>query len=146
MAQLVGFWATNRPASMRGVIWYRLPVADDILNLRWPTLGAMMAGRVPRENVRAAARRVEPGLMEISLVNDGEIDLSSRLAVEVTWTNARLVAGDGIGGFKLGDTVPGTARFQVDDNSFRLPAGEKRIIGWLRLSEDREVNVEIKIF
>jgi hypothetical protein len=146
MAQLVGFWATNRPASMRGVIWYRLPVADDILNLRWPTLGAMMAGRVPRENVRAAARRVEPGLMEISLVNDGEIDLSSRLAVEVTWTNARLVAGDGIGGFKLGDTVPGTARFQVDDNSFRLPAGEKRIIGWLRLSEDREVKVEIKIF
>ena len=146
MAQLVRFWTTNRPASMRGIIWYRLPVADDFLNLRWPTLAAMMAGRVPREHVRAAARRVEPGLVEISLVNDGELDLSSRLAVQVTWTNARMVAGDGIAGFNLADTGPGTARFQVDDNSFRLPAGEKRVIGWLRLSDDREVTGEIKMF
>jgi Protein of unknown function (DUF3142) len=146
MAQLVQFWTTNHPASMRGIIWYRLPVADDFLNLRWPTLAAMMAGRAPREHVHAAARRVEPGLMEISLVNDGQLDLSSRLAVEVTWTNARLVAGDGIGGFNLADSGPGTARFQVDDNSFRLPAGEKRTIGWLRLSEDREVKVELKLF
>jgi hypothetical protein len=84
--------------------------------------------------------------VEISLVNVGELDLSSRLAVEVTWTNARLVAGDGIGGFNLAGTGPGAARFQVDDNSFHLPAGEKRIIGWLRLSEDREVKGEIKMF
>lgn len=146
MAQLVGLWSTNHPSSMRGIIWYRLPVADDILNLRWPTLAAMMAGRVPREHVHAAARRVEPGLMEISLVNDGQLDLSSRLAVEVTWTEARLIAGDGVGGFNLTDAGPGSAKFQLDDNSFRLPAGEKRIIGWLRLSEDREVNVELKIF
>lgn len=146
MAEMVRFWATNHPASMRGIIWYRMPVADDILNLRWPTLAAMIAGRVPRENVRAAARRVEPGLVEISLVNDGQLDLSSRLAVEVTWTNARLIAGDGINGFNLADAGSGTAKFHVDDNSFRLPAGEKRIVGWLRLSEDREVKVEIKTF
>jgi hypothetical protein len=146
MAQLVQVWAANRPDSMRGIIWYRLPVTDDNLNLRWPTLAAMMAGRVPREHVHAAARRVEPGLAEISLVNDGELDLSSRLAVAVTWTNARLVAGDGIGGFSLADAGPGIAKFQLDDNSFRLPAGEKRIVGWLRLSEDREVKVELKTF
>lgn len=146
MAQLVRFWSTNRPSSMRGIIWYRLPVTNDFLNLRWPALAAMMAGRAPREDVHAAARAVEPGLTEISLVNDGELDLSSRLAVKATWTNARLVAGDGIGGFNLDDAGPNAARFQLDDNSFRLPAGEKRIIGWLRLSQDREVKVEIKFF
>ncbi|MGH7939883.1 MAG: DUF3142 domain-containing protein [Limisphaerales bacterium] len=146
MAQLVGFWKANHPASMRGIIWYRLPTANDILNLRWPTLAAMMAGRAPREQVHAAARRVEPGLVEISLINDGELDLSSRLAVEVSWQHARLVAGDGVCGFNLADAGPGAAKFQMDDNSFRLPAGEKRIIGWLRLSEDREVQVELKKF
>ncbi|HEX3628724.1 MAG TPA: DUF3142 domain-containing protein [Verrucomicrobiae bacterium] len=146
MAKLVQFLGTNHPASMQGIIWYRLPVADDNLNLRWPTLGAMMTGRVPREQVHAAARRVEPGLVEISLINDGELGLSSRLAVEVTWTNARLVAGDGIAGFNLADAGPGSAKFQMDDNPFRLPAGERRIIGWLRLNEDREVKVELKIF
>lgn len=146
MAQLVRFWTTNHPASLRGIIWYRMPVADDFLNLRWPTLAAMMAGRAPLEHVHAAARRVEAGLVEISLVNDGELDLSSRLAVEVTWQNARLIAGDGIGGFILNDAGPGAARFQMDDTSYRLPAGEKQIIGWLRLGEDREVKVEIKRF
>jgi len=146
MSGLVQFWAANHPASMRGIIWYRLPVAGDNLNLRWPTLAAMMAGRVPREQVHAAARRVEAGLVEISLINDGELDLSSRLAVEVTWTNTRLVAGDGIDGFNLADAGPGAAKFQMDDNSFRLPAGEKRVIGWLRLSEDREVKVEFKTY
>lgn len=146
MARLVRFWSTNHPASMRGIIWYRMPVADDFLNLRWPTLAAMMAGRAPREHVHAAARRVEAGLVEICLVNDGELDLSSRLAVEATWSNARLIAGDGIGGFSLNDAGPDAARFQMDDKSFRLPAGEKRVIGWLRLSEDREVKVEIKKF
>ena len=146
MAQLVGFWNTNHPPSMRGIIWYRLPVADDILNLRWPTVAAMMAGRAPHEQVHAVSRRVEPGLVEISVINDGELDLSSRLAVEVSWPRARLVAGDGVGGFNLADAGPNAARFQLDDNSFRLPAGEKRIIGWLRLSEDREVRVELKKF
>ncbi len=146
MALLVQFWSTNHPASMHGIIWYRMPVADDFLNLSWPTLAAMMTGRAPHEHVHAAARRVESGLVEISLANDGELDLSSRLAVEVTWPNGRLIAGDGISGFKLDDNGPSAARFQMDDKSFRLPAGEKRIIGWLRFSEDREVKVEIKTF
>jgi hypothetical protein len=144
IARLVQIWMDHRPTAMRGFIWYRLPVADDSLNLRWPTLAAMMAGHLPREQVHAAVRRVEPGLVEISLVNDGELDISSRLAVEVRWQNARMVAGDGLGGFDLADDGPSAARFQTDNNDRRLPAGEKRIIGWLRLSEDREVRCEIK--
>ena len=72
LAQLVQLWATNRPAAMRGVIWYRLPVAGDALNWRWPTLSAMVAQRFPRESMRVESRRVEPGLVRISLINDGE--------------------------------------------------------------------------
>jgi len=143
IAQLVATWNAGRPAAMRGIIWYRLPVEGDTLNLRWPTLAAMMAGRVPRADARAESRRVEPGLVEISLVNNGELDLSSRLAVEVRWQNARLVAGDGSSGFDLADGGPSAVQFQTMSKTHRLPAGEKQVIGWLRLSEDREVQVEI---
>ena len=129
MAQLVHFWTTNHPSAMRGIIWYRLPVEGDFLNLHWPTLATMMSGRPPREHVQAAERRVEPRLLEISLVNDGELDFSSRLAVEVRWQNARLVAGDGIDGFNLVDDGSSAVRFQMDNATFRLPAGEKQIIG-----------------
>ena len=144
MAQLVQEWNSNRPAALRGIIWYRLPVQGDTLNLRWPTLAAIMAARFPRTDARAESRRVEPGLVEISLVNHGELDLSSRLAVEVRWQTARLVAGGGSSGFDLADEGPSTVQFQTMSKTYRLPAGEKQVIGWLRLSQEREVQLEIK--
>lgn len=144
LAQLVRLWAANRPAAMRGVIWYRLPVADDSLNWRWPTLSAIVAERSPRESFRVETRRVEPRLVQISLINDGELDISSRLTVRVRWTNARLVAGDGLRDFELVDGGPSTAKFQTGKEPCRLPAGETQVIGWLRLSEDREVRIELE--
>jgi hypothetical protein len=146
MSSLVQTWNTNRPAAMRGVIWYRLPVAVDNLNWRWPTLAAIMAGRVPQEKFSATARRVEPGLVEISFENTGELDISSRLALEVRWSDARLVAGDGLRGFELVEQNGSAAKFQINQTSFRLPAGGKIIIGWLRFGTDREVQVEVKTF
>ncbi len=144
LAELVQRWAARRPAGMRGVIWYRLPVSGDSLNWRWPTLGAIVAGRSPRESFRAEPRRVEPGLVEINLVNDGELDISSRLAIKVRWRNARLVAGDGLRGFEWVDGGPSTVKFQTMTQPCGLPAGERQAVGWLRLSEDREVQIEIE--
>jgi hypothetical protein len=144
LAQLVQFWATNRPAAMRGVIWYRLPVSDDALNWRWPTLSAIVAERFPRESIRVETRRVEPGLVGISLINDGELDISSRLTIQVRWRNARLVAGDGLRDFELADGGPSAAKLQTRTQPCRLPAGVKLDIGWLRLSEDREVQIEME--
>ena len=144
LAQLVQLWATNRPAAMRGVIWYRLPVTEDTLNWRWPTLSAIVAERFPRESIRVETRRVEPGLVGISLINDGELDISSRLTIQVRWRNARFVAGDGLREFELVDGGPSTVKFQTKTEPCRLPAGEKQVIGWLRLSEDREVQIEME--
>ncbi len=42
MAQLVRTWNMDRPATMQGVIWYRMPVAGDRLNWAWPTLARVM--------------------------------------------------------------------------------------------------------
>ena len=146
LAQLVQLWTTNRPVAMRGVIWYRLPVSDDTLNWRWPTLGAIVAGRSPRESFRVETRRVEPGLVGISLINDGELDISSRLRIQVRWHNARLVAGDGLRDYELVDGGPSAVKFQTRTQPCRVPAGETQVIGWLRLSEDREVQFEMERF
>jgi hypothetical protein len=146
MAELVQEWTVSRPAALRGVVWYRLPVADDILNWQWPTLSAIVAARSPRMSLRAEPRRVEAGLVEINLVNDGELDTSSRLAIEARWSRVggtRLVAGDGLRGFEIVAGSPSTVRFQIKSQNFRLPAGQQLVVGWLRLSEDREVQVEI---
>lgn len=146
LAALLQTWTARRPAAMRGVIWYRLPVAVDNLNWRWPTLRAMLAARVPRESFRAGTRRVEPGLVEISLVNEGELDISSWLAVEARWSGARLVSGDGQRGFQLVDGGPSAASFQTQTQPCRLRTGESIVVGWLRFDRDCEVKCEVKKF
>jgi hypothetical protein len=144
LVELLQGWTHSRPAAMRGVIWYRLPVAVDNFNWRWPTLGAMLEARVPREALRVDPRRVEPGLVEISLVNEGELDISSRLAVEVSWSDARLVAGDGLRDFELADSNTSAARFQTRSPVSRIRAGESLALGWLRFDRDCEVRCELE--
>jgi len=143
LAALVQGWNAQRPENMRGVIWYRLPVEGDILNWRWPTLGTIVAGRSPRESARAEPSRVGSGLVEINLVNDGELDISSRLAVQIRWQNDRLVAGDGLRGFELVEAGASAARLQTGSQPYRLPAGAKQVIGWVRLNGNSEVQLEL---
>jgi hypothetical protein len=143
IAPLVQAWASNPPPALAGIIWYRLPTIVDNLCWRWPTLNAMVLAQILRKSVRVDTHRVESGLTEISLVNDGELDISSRLAVQTRWRGACLVAGDGLRGFELADRGASSARFVAGTRPHRLPAGEKQVIGWLRLSEDREVQGEL---
>lgn len=144
LAGLVREWTDRRPAAMRGVIWYRLPTIVDNFNWRWPTLGAILAARVPREALRVSARRVESGLVEINLANEGELDISSRLAVEVRWSQARLVAGDALRDFELADRSLSAARFQTRLQPSRIRAGDKLVLGWLRFNQDCEVRCELR--
>jgi len=87
-------------------------------------------------------------LVEINLENNGELDFSSRLAIEVRWSREggmRLVAGDGLRGFELVESGQATVKFQTKSQPCRLPAGEKQVIGWLRFNEDREAQFETKV-
>ena len=47
LATLLQEWTADRPVAMRGVIWYRLPVATDKHNWNWPTLRGVMRGETP---------------------------------------------------------------------------------------------------
>lgn len=143
IAELVRDWAQKRPPQVTGIIWYRFPVPEDTLNWRWPTLSAILASRIPSERVRVESRRVEAALVEISVLNEGELDISSRLAINARWQGARLLAADGLRGFALTRREPERARFESPE-VFRLRAGDRRVAGWLRLSEESEVRSELE--
>ncbi len=144
IAGLVEHWRAHRPRHMGELIWFRLPSAQDTFNWRWPTLSAIMCGQSPRERMRVELRRVDAGLMEIDLVNLGEIDFSSRLAVEVHWEGARLVAADALNGFEILNQEPTAIRFQSKIRPVRIRTGERVTIGWVRLDQEREVRCEFK--
>lgn len=144
LSALVQQWSASRPLALRGIIWYRLPTIVDNFNWRWPTLGAIVASRSLQEKLRVEPRRVEAGLTEVILVNEGELDISSRLAVEVRWTDSRLMAGDALRDFELADRRSSAARFQTQSQPVRLRAGDKLTLGWLRFDRDCEVRCELR--
>jgi hypothetical protein len=146
MAELVASLVADRPACLEGIIWYRLPVAGDTLNWSWPTLAAVMAGRAPRGVLRAVARGEEPGLAEIALHNDGEADASTQVDISVRWRDARCVAGDAMHGFEWIDVCPTEVQLRGarEQALERLGPGQQRVIGWIRLSENRGVEVHVQ--
>ena len=154
MADLVARWTADRPAALRGVIWYRLPTDGDALNWRWPTLAAVAQGRRPQSGLRAASRTPEAGLIEVDLVNDGDADADPNVAVRVGWRGADLVAADGLGGFHPADPAAGSVDAAAREITLqpvpgrpvpRLRPGERKAVGWIRLTRPADTEVRIDV-
>jgi hypothetical protein len=145
MAALTRFWSANPPVGMQGLIWYRLPTDADVLNWPWPTLQAVMQGRPPREHVQVETSAPEPGLVEVSLLNDGELDQPLSMTLLVRWKEGRLAGADALRGFELADAGATAVRFEpaIGTSSFRLRPGQRRPIGWLRFETEQKVQIEL---
>ena len=142
MAKLVAFWNTNRPAALRGFIWYRLPIENENLNWRFSTLGVVLSGRVPQADLKVESHFPEPELVEVILRNDGSADFQNAFSVRVQTRSARVLAADALGGFDLGKHGGGDVLFQTRELVLR--AGEQRKIGWLRTNKKAEVELEVE--
>ncbi|MFL6196354.1 MAG: DUF3142 domain-containing protein [Thermoanaerobaculia bacterium] len=142
MAGLVRGWTTDRPAALAGILWYRLPVATDRLNWTLPTLRAVSRGETPRADVRAQVREPEPGLVEIDLLNLGTAD-SAPPPVSIRWRGSRLIAADGLAGYRVLDAGPSAARLDAASRGGVLRPGDRRTAAWLRFATRTEVHVEL---
>lgn len=143
MAGLVRGWTRDRPAALAGILWYRLPVATDRLNWTLPTLRAVSRGETPRADVRAEVREPEPGLAEIDLLNLGTADAAPP-PVWIRWRGSRLIAADGLAGYRVLDAGPSAARLEAASRGGVLRPGDRRTAAWLRFATRTEVHVELK--
>ncbi|MEA3207067.1 MAG: hypothetical protein QOE70_124 [Chthoniobacter sp.] len=141
LAQLIAQWTRARPAAMTGVIWYRLPVAGDALNWRWPTLAAVMQGRAPHRDLRVEASAAQPS--EIIAINRGERDEPLPESLEASWSGTRFVAADALDGYALERTADDRLRFirQSAASLSRLPPGGQRPIGWIRCENPTHIRL-----
>ncbi len=146
MAELVRGWTADRPSMLQGLIWYRLPVADDRMNWRWPTLAAVMAGRTPQPRLSVEVRRCEEPLFDIDLVNDGDDDALLDVAVDAEWAGAELIAVDAIGGFSSDSSLDSRVCFspQFPVSGRMLPPGRRVSVGWIRLDRATEVRTHVR--
>lgn len=136
LADLVQEWQHRRPAELREVLWYRLPVATDLRNWRWPTLAAVMSGRRPSTHL--AIQRTGDNPIDLALVNNGESDENLQAAVIASWGDERLLAADALAGWQVA-AEPGRALFSIPTgHRLRLPPGASRRIGWLRYASSAQ--------
>jgi hypothetical protein len=143
LAGLVRRWSRDRPAELAGLIWYRLPVPGDVRN--WPreTLQAVLAGRAPRQEVRAVVRKPEPGLSEVEILNTGETEATVPSPLHIRWDSDTLMAADALAGTRLLRTGPREVRLEASAAIRSLRPGERRTVAWLRFPHPVEVHVEI---
>lgn len=149
MAAVMKEWLMKRPAHVEGIMWYRLPVATDENNWRWPTLRAVMEGRPPSQNWKV---RVEgsshaggdlPNPVDLVLSNAGESDEAPSCRVEVRWDTDATAVAESLPGWEVRKGKRSVVFFRAVGNARRLPPGGDCAIGWLRLEPGAPIHVEV---
>lgn len=133
LANLVSEWQTAHPQALKGIIWYRLPVAGDRLNWSWPTLKSVMSGKIPAARLTVEARSNELGLVECILINSGNAAFTGPLSAELTWNQATRLASDALPPFTVSDAKPSSVRFSTD--RVNVPPETSQSAGWVRLDK-----------
>jgi hypothetical protein len=140
MALLVRSLLAAPPKACKGILWFRMPSEDDRLAWHWVTLLKVMAGEQPEGRLVLGARTTEGSLVDLTLSNEGSAQISAS-SLRVTWQGARLVAADGIAGWRLEQSGGAALILHPPPGGVSiLFPGEKLQIGWMRL--DSPVPVE----
>ena len=142
LAKLVCEWQSKHPQGLRGLLWYRLPVATDQRNWRWPTFAAVIEGRAPVRHLKASTSGVNP--IDLSVINDGEAsDNLGHIQIRVSWPSGILTASEALPGWKIEATDERSLVVTATSSTAPLPPGARRSIGWLRLDPPAIPHAEV---
>ena len=140
IATIVQDWKKSRPPQLRELLWYRLPIGTEARNWRWPTLSAVMAGRLPEHKLNILRDGENP--IDLSIFNSGEADEQLSASITATWNGTELAASDALSGWNV-RSENGRAIFSVTaPRGLRLPPGATRKIGWLRFDQPTNLRTE----
>ena len=84
-------------------------------------------------------------ITELDLVNNGSAPYSGQADITLSWSRAKLIARDALNDFVI-DSSNQVFRTQsmtfTSPDPFRIEAGQKIRLGWVRFSKTPEVHVE----
>jgi hypothetical protein len=126
VARLLADLARTPPAHFSGIVWFRLPTADDARTWSPETWRAVMSGGDLKTDLAVVARTsTTPGMADIVLVNRGSIDAELPRAVGLPQGCA---FADGVNGYALDARNISLHRLQTA----LLHAHREQTIGWMR--------------
>jgi hypothetical protein len=136
MAAFVAQIDHDRPRGMAGIVWFRLPTADDARAWSLPTWRAILARQplTPGLEVlaQADAGQANSALRNVLLVNAGSTDAALPSSIRL---DQGCRTGDGINGYALETDAQGMYLRRTRDGLLR--AGRRRNIGWLVCPQEK---------
>lgn len=141
-AAIVKFLNTASAIAVRsdhflGVCWFRLPIPSDRFNWDIATLVRVMDKELPLGNMRVEVTTKPDGSQELFLVNDGELNFTDEVGVDVAWKGARPLY-DVLSGFHHSD-LPGGNGLYIRGQAPRV--GHKKMIAWFRTADAGDVTI-----
>jgi Protein of unknown function (DUF3142) len=128
VARLLVDLARAPPVHFAGIVWFRLPTADDARTWSPETWRAVMTGRDLKTQLDVVARAsTTRGMADIVLVNRGGIDAELPRAVGLPQGCA---LADGVNGYTLDDSARNISLHRLQ--SALLHAHREQTIGWMR--------------
>ena len=146
LANLVKRWLDDRPAAMKGIIWYRLPVDTDRLNWTWTTLSTVIKGVEPKRDLSVNIEYSQPELAEVILANNGQLNENAAVRIRIACPRQNIVAADGLRGFVIAYDGPSEVSLEYAGPAHlaNIPTGEKWNIGWLRLKQQMQLEATVE--
>jgi hypothetical protein len=115
------------PAYLAGLIWFRLPLANDRRAWSLTTLVAVARGEALERRLTIELSAKE-GLNDISVINQGNLDGAWPTRVTLAVKNCE--GADALAGYALQQTPDVLTFTRLSEG--RILAGEQRAIGWAR--------------
>ena len=142
-AQVVGLLRRledRRHALVLGVDWFRLPFPGDRQNWTMAGWAQVIAGQgIP--NACTPELKVAGALADVAVVNPTGQPLPLP-AIEVAWRGTRALGADATADW-VAASGPEAVTFRPHPRSGFLAPGERRVVGWVRLTEARPFSVRI---
>lgn len=127
LSRLANELREDRPAHLAGLIWFRLPLANDRRAWSLSTLRAVARGDALSSQLGVTFNE-HNGLQDIALRNVGNLD--SAWPARITLKAQSCEGADALAGYALQQTADLLTFTRLRDG--RLPAGGQRAIGWAR--------------
>lgn len=88
-------------SALRGVFWFRLPSASDVLNWSYHTFGHVVRGVVPPATLEALARHEDDGRVSVLLCNSSEYAYRGLAEIRVHHAADATFWAEGASGFEV---------------------------------------------
>lgn len=126
---LINSLQENTPSHLKGIIWFRLPIANDKRNWSLDTWRAMISHTLLKGKI-ITQEIPDPnnlGAIKLTLVNQGNITLPLPKTVSL-----RCPMGDGFFPYQLTTTSKGQYSLSLIQQTAPLNTHQQRVIGWMR--------------